>query len=570
MSFQERYDPSRASNAKKSYKILKLEQENETLLSFMEKVTNKPNQEDQNAQKIRISIDTREQLPLSFDSNVEVKSASLPTFDYALENDESHFAIERKGLDDFISSIAIKKNWENELRKIQRAKNAGFHQIYYVIEATFEDLSAYPYDDIFLSKRVHKDFILHRWRELEYEHGVHIIFANHRWGAANAISLLLKSRQEEIMETKDVFEEHAKYSPSSLRDKEKCPWYEKDPAADMTAANKGTKLHKAVETNDTEGLTDDEIVAVTACQEYVTDLITSTSKIFREIKIDVDGLTWGTADLIIYDEDKQHVEVIDYKFGRGAIEDAEINVQGWAYTLGAMRKFGAKTARLTFIMPFQGSVSDHIFTEADMPRMHNRIQMIIEKAEKKKTEDLRMDPKLCRRCGNAGFCPRLAKESTKLLEASDENRLPVNLSPETLENPNLIAKILNIIPAIEQWIKKAQEIARAKAQEGVKIPGYTVMKRKGSRSILDPIEVTKVLIDFFPEIPKGEIDKIRNIRITDLEEITKKYGIKNKVDKKLDEMKLLVHAKDSFVLKCDETQKLKQNNTEDKLLCSDN
>ncbi|MCU0858136.1 MAG: hypothetical protein MUC65_07025 [Pontiellaceae bacterium] len=63
-----------------------------------------------------IRIDTREQHPLAFIRCAAVRG-TVPTFDYSLEGDQLHFAIERKSLSDLVSSLAIQKNYCRELEK---------------------------------------------------------------------------------------------------------------------------------------------------------------------------------------------------------------------------------------------------------------------------------------------------------------------------------------------------------------------------------------------------------------------------------------------------------------------
>lgn len=493
--------------------------------------------------KINILIDTREQRPLEFGLDVQTTVGSIGTFDYAVAGDEYSFAIERKSLDDFVSSLAIKKNWERELYKIHRAKIAGFNPIIYVIEAAYEDICQYPYDEIFSARRVHKDFIYHRWRELVYDHKVHVIFAGDRAGAAHAIYLLLKSRTEEMAEEKDKAPEHAKHSPSSLKNKEICPGWLNDPTADTERADEGTKLHLAAQTGNLAGLTDDQAAAVNVCLEYVRELLPTNCQLYREIKLDVDGLTWGTADVVAWDEVNEFVDVVDYKFGRLPVDDAEVNLQGWCYVLGAMKRFGAKKGRVTFILPRLGIVSEHTFSEDDLPILRRRIETVIERAEKHKPSDLNAtDPILCKRCGCAGWCVELARRNVKSLSKMGHN-LPESLDPTKITEPAQISNVLDIVPAIEQWIKKIKEVALERAKKGEEIPGYHMVTIKGHRTISDPASVWAVLSTFYKDkISADEFVKCCNISVTELDSLLKKLGDKSKVEGELKEKALVKNS----------------------------
>jgi ERCC4-type nuclease len=150
-----------------------------------------------------IRIDTREQHPLDFDRCAVVRD-TIPTFDYAIEGDQPHFAIERKSLTDLIQSLAIQKNYVRELKKIRRARaNQKMPRIFYVVEANREDIEHFDYS-LFTGGRVGPDFIFHQLSELEYFHDVHVIFSGDALGTARDIHRLLKRRAEDLKQQEDA------------------------------------------------------------------------------------------------------------------------------------------------------------------------------------------------------------------------------------------------------------------------------------------------------------------------------------------------------------------------------
>jgi len=149
-----------------------------------------------------IRIDTREQHPLDFDRCAVVRD-TIPTFDYAIEGDQLHFAVERKSRADLIQSLAIQKNYCRELKKIRRARSIQkMTRIFYVVEANREDIERFDYS-IFTGGRVGPDFIFHQLSELEYFHDVHVIFSGDAIGAARDIYRLLKRRAEDLKRQED-------------------------------------------------------------------------------------------------------------------------------------------------------------------------------------------------------------------------------------------------------------------------------------------------------------------------------------------------------------------------------
>jgi len=149
-----------------------------------------------------IRIDTREQTPLEFESCPTVRG-TISTFDYSLEGDQEHFAVERKSLPDLIQSLAIQKNYIRELKKIRRARTAGFPRIIYVVEANREDVEYFDFS-IFTRGRVGASFIFHQLSELEYTHDVHVIFSGDALGAARDVHRLLKRRSEDLKAQEDA------------------------------------------------------------------------------------------------------------------------------------------------------------------------------------------------------------------------------------------------------------------------------------------------------------------------------------------------------------------------------
>ncbi|MBP7830996.1 MAG: ERCC4 domain-containing protein [Kiritimatiellae bacterium] len=149
---------------------------------------------------MNLRIDTREQRPLDFTGLIEpvrIVQGTVPVFDYAWAGDEALFAVERKSLADFIESVVMQDRFRRELQKIKRARAAGMSRIYYVVEANFHDIIRFDYSR-FTSGRVHCDLVFKRWRELDYFHDVHVVWAGDEVGAAHAVFLLLKSRLEDL------------------------------------------------------------------------------------------------------------------------------------------------------------------------------------------------------------------------------------------------------------------------------------------------------------------------------------------------------------------------------------
>lgn len=95
-----------------------------------------------NAGPATIVIDTREQEPYSFDPRLAATARrALPAGDYSVEGLEERVAVERKSLDDFVSTVIHgRARFRNELRKL-----GGYRATCIVVEAGVLDVLLHRY-----------------------------------------------------------------------------------------------------------------------------------------------------------------------------------------------------------------------------------------------------------------------------------------------------------------------------------------------------------------------------------------------------------------------------------------
>jgi ERCC4-type nuclease len=95
-----------------------------------------------NAGSATIIIDTREQAPYSFDPRLAATlRRALPAGDYSVEGLEERVAVERKSLDDFVSTVIHgRERFRNELRKL-----ADYRAACVVVEAGVLDVLLHRY-----------------------------------------------------------------------------------------------------------------------------------------------------------------------------------------------------------------------------------------------------------------------------------------------------------------------------------------------------------------------------------------------------------------------------------------
>ena len=318
---------------------------------------------------------------------------------------------------------------------------------------------------------------------------------------------------------------HHRYSPSKLKLLEQCPGYEGDDEP-SEAALEGTRLHAAAETGDLTGLDDEQKDLVAKCRDYAAMIEGDCQTVHRELRLDIcDGLLFGTADVVAVNGHVAHV--IDYKFGRVAVDPAETNLQGWAYALGAAALTGYDRVAVHFLMPRRDEVSSAVFTDRDFPLMAVRVRDVIEGVETwvaagRPDADLSPTPALCRWCARRGDCPAVAKPCVALAERSAGGLvMPTETNPALMSTDQLTAA-LGVEGIIIAWAErfskacKTEAIRRLKA--GDPVPGYAIKRKSGAREIEDAVAASEILAEQFG-FDAADIARCTRLKLGDVEKI---------------------------------------------------
>ena len=119
-----------------------------------------------------IVVDTREIEPYSFDpERVAAVRRALPAGDYSLEGFEDRVAVERKTLEDFVSTvIRARKRFRRELLRLREYETACI-----VVEASLADVLAVRY-----RAGVHPNAVLGAVVSIVIDYGVPVFFCSDR------------------------------------------------------------------------------------------------------------------------------------------------------------------------------------------------------------------------------------------------------------------------------------------------------------------------------------------------------------------------------------------------------
>jgi Protein of unknown function (DUF2800) len=357
--------------------------------------------------------------------------------------------------------------------------------------------------------------------------------------------------------------DHAEFPPSSLGNMERCPGFRNRENEPSESAKRGTRIHKALETDSIQMLpSKHEIAVAQMCRDYMDAIIQERGVPFDQdireragkMVMDLGGedvKTFGTPDRILIYGDE--AEMFDFKSGFLEIKDAAENPQAWAYTIGAFQKYPfLKSIRFHILIPNRDEVFHHTFTPDDLASMKLRLNTIIRRAMEfdwnnyelilKLQDRLNPQPELCEYCKNQTECPALAAKHLKVA-AKVGGGLPI---PESLQvskdRPEDIAHILRLAPLLIAWAtaqkKKALELT---LKEGIEIPGFVRLSRKTDRSVKSVLGAWEALKD---KIKLEEfLSACGMISIPELEEFFKKHAGKGQKGKAVRDMETkLRHA----------------------------
>lgn len=344
---------------------------------------------------------------------------------------------------------------------------------------------------------------------------------------------------------------HHPYSPSKLQCLEACPKYQST-QSDSEAALTGTMQHDVADSGiDDARLPDYKAMAAVECMKFCDARAKEYpgGTVLKEEYLPIDdktielwsgdlqkheipgcqffkGTTAGYADFAVVSADGLKGEVIDYKFGQNAVEDADNNLQGIAYALGLLKRFpNLQSIRVWFILPHRDELSEHTFTRDQFDALYLRVRTVVNRAVK--ANDVASDFSMakattgtCLFCAHVGRCPKVAELVIKLGRKYDPLQVPESVTPSLILDPKQVAIGIKLAQVAAVWAEAYRRQATAKTVEDPTfIPeGYTLVSTS-KRIIKDAKELGKLAKDFLPVTQAEKVESLYDISITALEKL---------------------------------------------------
>ena len=304
--------------------------------------------------------------------------------------------------------------------------------------------------------------------------------------------------------------DHAEFSPSSLKYVAACSGYT-GRSGTSAAAEKGTRIHEALEVRDSSALHDEEEVEIYEQivkdeDEFLLTVIGDAERTeYNEVLVDVEldrTSTWGTCDRLTIYGDKAVMG--DYKTGISVIDPPTENWQAKAYTVGAFQKFpDIQTITFVFYVPVRNEVVHGQFERSELPQLIKELSYVIKSGElirpkwDEGTPELReLTPNVnCRFCAHEERCPALGAIAIEIANRVAENTLP-DVDITDPEDPEVLEHLWPIAKIVTNWATRIKAKAIAVARDGKEFPSLRLRSMGSTRKCTDNARLMEIINDF--------------------------------------------------------------------------
>lgn len=337
---------------------------------------------------------------------------------------------------------------------------------------------------------------------------------------------------------------HAPRSASQLKYLAICPGYRPEHKKTVHwVTQQGLRGHTAMEEGNGDELQSEyEAKLVQLCHDYEATLPPAHSEL-KEVRVETIEGRWGYIDLIRFRDRSplrampNEADMVDYKFVRKKeVEDAEVNLQGKDYVVGAFDKFPhLEKIHVHFVMPRFGSVTTATFTREDLPRLRLEVFSILNRAkrtDRKNAKSSLFTPcyDVCTYCGFKARCPAMFKLAKKVAEAYVGKPLPAvpeNVHPSQTKDPVTMGALKALATVLKPWADSVNHhVTSAALDEGVIPAGYVIDYQKGQRKITDPLALLRVGPEF--KLTVDDVVDSSKVSVSKIEKIVMAKAVKGK------------------------------------------
>lgn len=357
---------------------------------------------------------------------------------------------------------------------------------------------------------------------------------------------------------------HAEFSPSSLKYVAGCAGYE-GRSGTNAAAEKGTRIHEALEVRDPSALHDESEV-------LIYDMIVADEKAFNEsffgntpyeelneiqVQVDLQGTeTWGTCDRFLVAGDK--AVMADYKTGISKIDSPKDNWQAKAYTLGAFQQFPqVNEIDFVFYIPARAEVLHDKFTRADVPLLTKELSEVIQRGEMVRPkwkggvpDHDELTPTVnCRFCKHEDHCPALGGLALEVASKVAGEPLP-NKEDFDSDDPEILEKLWGVAKVVSNWATRIKAKAVEQAKEGKEFPTLKLKNMGATKKCTDNVSMLEIAETY--GVTAEELLSVSSLPIKKITDLVAKKS--DKGNKKENADNFLADLEEADIIKTSETR----------------
>lgn len=359
---------------------------------------------------------------------------------------------------------------------------------------------------------------------------------------------------------------HHPYSPSQLQNLEVCPCYVGREGEVHERAIAGTIAHTVTDAReDDTRLSDDDAGAVHECLEFFdrranllhdarereqqrrNDEAAAAGKTefddaapvkeLKEVYLPVDDLplagypnwnttTGGYVDTALFSWDMTRAEIIDWKFGAWAVEEAENNLQGIAYALGLFKEFpSVAEVTIHFFQPHIRLITSCTFYRKDVARLYLRVQVVVAKALIGRAEAgygnfARANPMIpaCNFCGWLGHCPKVSAMALNVGKKYAPLEIPDDVTPSLLHNSRDANLGMRLTGLVKAWAEAYRRQLTNRVLEGrADMPdGHKAQQGCSAREVIDLPKFKSIVLRY---LTQEEFDSTVSVTLGAIEKL---------------------------------------------------
>lgn len=343
--------------------------------------------------------------------------------------------------------------------------------------------------------------------------------------------------------------------------REGCPKFQQREGEVHEMAKVGTRQHDAVDAKiDDPQLPDYRAAAVVNCIEFAEERfkLFPGGTMLKEVYLPIDeekiqtpwkgtyktwlGTTAGYVDVALISKDEKKAELIDWKFGNNAVEDASNNLQGIAYALGLLKKFPTLEEILVrFTMPHLDYMTEYTFTRSDFDKLRVRVKTVVHRAIEagKDAEDFSMatpNTSSCLFCGLIGKCPKVAEVALKLGKKYRPLEIPETVTPSMVSNSKDVAIGIRLAAIMATWAEAFRRQATARTVEDPNfIPEGYVLVESQRRSVVKAHLLGEIAKGFIPAEHHKLVDELFDVPIGELEKLVSTWAARGSKEKTVED-----------------------------------